>query len=330
MQGFESSPVLRLPYNVKGYREVIMKFLITGGAGSVGLALTSSLLQKGHLVRGLDKKADRLQSLGHKNLELIKGEIEDLSLVKEAVKGIDVIIHLAWSFSDDPMELLDGDLRGHIALLDGAVAENVSHFIYTSTAVVYGKPIRSPITEEDPYLVEVARKPFYGVAKLMAEKLSLAYFRTKGLPVTIFRFWWSYGEEIGGRHLRDLIRLAQGGQPLMVPEGAGGSFLHLDDLTNAILLTIQNQKAYGEIFNLSTLFLSWEEVARIILEVTNSSSPLEVIPPKEWKGPVFLVDEWKLSTEKAERLLQYRSSFSNLMAKQSLKEAVAQCYKDIK
>jgi len=307
-----------------------MKFLITGGAGSVGQPLVLSLLEKEHAVRVLDKKADEFQPSGHKNLELIKGGIEDLSAVKEAVKGIDVIVHLAWSFSDDPIELLASDLKGHILLLDAAVAAKISHFFYTSTAVVYGKPIKSPITEEDPCSVEEARKPFYGIAKLMAEKLSLAYFKMKGLPVTIFRFWWSFGDEIGGRHLRDLIKLAQAGDPLMVPEGAGGSFLHLDDLTNAILLAIQKQKTFGEIFNLSTLFLSWEEVARIIIEVTDSSSPLEVIPAGEWKGPTFLADIWELSTDKAERLFTYRPTLPHLTARQRLKKAIAQCYKDIK
>src|SRR4030066_1117867 len=200
-----------------------MKFLITGGAGSVGQALTRSLLEKGCSVRVLDKKTEQLQSLKRRNLELIKGGIEDPSAVSGAVKGIDVMVHLAWSFSDDPMELLASDLKGHILLLDAAAAEKISHFFYTSTAVVYGKPIKSPITEEDPCLVEDARKPFYGIAKLTAEKLLLAYFRTKGLPVTIFRFWWSYGEEIGGRDLPGLIRVAQTGQPLQTPAGAGGS-----------------------------------------------------------------------------------------------------------
>lgn len=307
-----------------------MRFLITGGAGSVGQALTLSLLENGHSVRVLDKKADQHQSLEHRNLELIKGETGDLSVVSGAVKGIDVIVHLAWSFSDDPMELLAGDLKGHILLLDAAVAEKISHFFYTSTAVVYGKPIKSPITEEDPCLVEDARKPFYGIAKLTAEKLLLAYFRTKGLPVTIFRFWWSYGQEIGGRHLRDLIKLAQAGEPLTVPKGAGGSFLHLDDLTNALLIALQKPKTFGEIFNLSTLFLTWEEVARIIIEVTDSSSPLEVIPAKEWKGAPFLADTWELSTGKAERVFAYRPTLSPSEARKRLKEAIARCYHSIK
>jgi UDP-glucose 4-epimerase len=292
----------------------------------VGQALTRSLLEKGYSVRVLDKKADQLQSLEHGNLERIKGEIEDLSIVSGAVKGIDAIVHLAWSFSDDPMELLAGDLKGHILLLDAAAAEKISHFFYTSTAVVYGKPVKSPITEEDPCLVEDARKPFYGIAKLTAEKLLLAYFRTKGLPVTIFRFWWSYGEEIGGRHLRDLIKLAQAGEPLMVPEGAGGSFLQLDDLANALWLALQKPKTFGEIFNLSTLFLSWEEVARMIIEVTDSSSLLEVIPANEWKGAPFLADAWELSTGKAERVFGYRPTLSPLTARQKLKEAIARCY----
>jgi UDP-glucose 4-epimerase len=250
--------------------------------------------------------------------------------VREAVKGIDVMVHLAWSFSDDPMELLTSDLKGHILLLDAAAAEKISHFFYTSTAVVYGRPIKFPITEEDPCLVEEARKPFYGIAKLAAEKLSLAYFKTKGLPVTIFRFWWSFGEEIGGRHLRDLIKLALAGEPLMVPEGAGGSFLHLDDFTNAILLAAQKQNTLGEIFNLSTLYLSWEEVAQIIIEVTHSPSLLEVIPAGEWRGPAFLADIWELSTDKAERLFTYRSTLSHPLARQKLKEAIAQCYRDLK
>jgi len=306
-----------------------MRFLITGGAGSVGQALTRSLLEKGHSIRVLDKKADQLQSLEHISLELIKGEIQDISVVSRAVKGMDVIVHLAWSFSDDPTELLASDLKGQILLLDAAAAEKISHFFYTSTAVVYGKPTKSPITEEDPCLVEDARKPFYGIAKLTAEKLLLAYFRTKGLPVTIFRFWWSYGEEIGGRHLRDLIKLAQAGEPLMVPKEAGGSFLHLDDLTNALSTALKKPKTFGEIFNLSTLFLSWEEVARIIIEVTDSSSPLEVIPAKDWKGAPFLADVWELSTGKAERVFAYRPTLSPSEARHKLKEAIARCYENI-
>ncbi len=304
-----------------------MRFLITGASGSVGQALTLSLLEKGYMVRAFDRNVDKFRNILHKNLEVIKGKVEERSLVKEAVKGIDVIVHLAWSFSDDPMVLLDSDLKGHVIILEEAAAVKVSHFFYTSTAVVYGKAVCLPVTEEAPCLVEDARKPFYGSAKLMAEKLALVFWKTQGLPVTIFRFWWAYGEDIGGRHLRDMIELATAGQPLVVPEGAGGSFLYLEDLTNAVMLATQKQRTFGEIFNLSTLYLTWEEIARMILDITNSSSSLQVVPLRDWKGSQFLSDNWELSTGKAEQLFNYHSLLSPDMARQRLKEAIRECYR---
>jgi len=306
-----------------------MNFLITGGAGSVGRDLTSSLLEKGHRVRVLDKRAEPFAPLVDKKLELIQGRLEDSRLVTEALRGVDTVIHLAWSFSDDPVVLLESDLKGHVVLLDACAAAKVSRLFYASTAVVYGKPVQVPITEESPCLVEEARKPFYAIAKLTAEKLALTYWKMKGLPVTVFRFWWSYGKKIGGRHLRDMITLAQAGKPLMVPDGAGGSFLDHDDLTHALLLSAQRQESIGQVFNLATIYLEWRDIARMILEVTGSSSSPEVIPAREWKGAPFLADPWELSIAKAERLFDYRSLFSPTIARQRLKKAVELCREEI-
>ena len=309
---------------------MIVRFLITGGAGSVGQALTLSFLGKGHSVRVLDKKADQLQSLDDKNLELIKGEIEDLSVVNRAVKGMDVIVHLAWSFSDDPMELLMSDLKGHILLLDAAIAERISHFFYTSTAVVYGKPIKSPITEEDPCLVEDARKPFYGVAKLTAEKLLSAYFRAKGLPVTIFRFWWAFGESIDGRHLRDLIRKSFNNEPLEMVRGAGGTFVTMADLGSAMISAITKPAPSGQVYNVGSLLLTWEEIGRMIVDLTHSNSTIQLVPSDQWKGPAFLNEVWDLSWEKAERDLGFKPSRSNEEMRSQFIKTLQKCIDQVK
>jgi UDP-glucose 4-epimerase len=306
-----------------------MNVLITGGAGSVGRDLTASLLGKGHGVKVFDRKAQTVGSIRDDRLEWIEGQLEDAGLVREALQGVDVVIHLAWSFSDDPGELLTGDLKAHVVLLDACVNAKVARLFYSSTAVVYGKPVHVPITEESPCLVEEARKPFYAVAKQTAEKLALTYGKTKGLPVTVLRFWWSYGDRIGGRHLRDMITLALKGEPLPVPQGAGGSFLDHDDLIHALLLAVNRQESIGQIFNLATLYLEWEEIARMILEISDSSSSLEVIPAREWKGAPFLADPWELSTSKAEHIFGYRSLFSPLVAGQRLKKAIELCRKEI-
>jgi UDP-glucose 4-epimerase len=306
-----------------------MNFLITGGAGSIGRDLTASLLREGHRVRVLDKQAEPVSPVQDTKLEWIQGRLEEARLVQGALRGVDAVIHLAWSFSDDPVELLESDLKGHLVLLDACVAAKVSRLFYASSAVVYGKPTLRPITEEAPCLVEDARKPFYAIAKLTAEKLALAYGKMKGLPVTVFRFWWSYGKKIGGRHLRDMIALAQTGQPIMVPEGAGGSFLDHDDLTHALLLAAQRQESIGQIFNLATIYLEWREIARMIVDVSASFSSLEVIPAREWKGAQFLADPWELSIAKAERLFDYRSLLSPATARKRLEKAIARGHERI-
>ncbi len=307
-----------------------MNFLITGGAGSVGRDLTAALLKEGHRVRVLDKSVGALDSLTGAKPELIEGRLEDARLVRGALGGVDVVVHLAWSFSDDPVELLESDLKAHLILLDGCVDAKVSRLFYASTAVVYGKPVHAPITEDGPCLVEEARKPFYAVAKLTAEKLALTYSKVKGLPATVFRFWWSYGEKIGGRHLRDMVTLARAGKSLLVPDGAGGSFLDHDDLTHALRLALQNRGSIGQTFNLATMYLEWKDIAQMIIGVTGSASPLETVPAREWKGAQFLADPWRLSTAHAERLFGYRSLFSHDMARQRLEKAINGCFKEMK
>jgi UDP-glucose 4-epimerase len=307
-----------------------MNFLITGGAGSVGRDLTGSLMAKGHGVRILDKQAQFAAShSGDPTPEWVQGNLADARIVRDALRDVDVVIHLAWSFSDDPMELLESDLKGHVVLLDACVEAKVSRLFYASTAVVYGKPVNTPITEESPCLVEESRKPFYAVAKQTAEKLALAYWRTKGLPVTVFRFWWSFGKKIGGRHLRDMIVLAQAGQPIMVPDGAGGSFLDHDDLAHALLLAAPSKESVGQVFNLATIYLEWKDIAQMIIAIAGSSSRVDGVPARDWKGAQFLTDPWELSTAKAERLFGYGSLYPSAAARQRLENAIKICRQEM-
>jgi nucleoside-diphosphate-sugar epimerase len=121
-----------------------------------------------------------------------------------------------------------------------------------------------------------------------------------------------------------MITLAQAGQPLMVPDGAGGSFLDHEDLTHALLLAAGRRESTGQVFNLATIYLEWKEIARMIIDVSGSSSSIEVIPAREWKGAQFLADSWELSIAKAERLFDYRPLLSAATARQRLQKAIAE------
>jgi UDP-glucose 4-epimerase len=298
-----------------------MRFLITGGAGSVGSSLTASLLARGYDVRVLDKLIDPLKALQHPKLELVVGGIEEQEIVTSVMRDVDIVAHLAWSFSENPQEIFESDIKGHLNLLEAALGCGVKHFIYTSTAVVYGVPESIPINEKHPCDIRKARKPLYAIAKLTAENLCLMYNNERNLPNTILRFWWAYGENIGGRHLRELIRTAMEGKTIQVPEKAGGSFLYLDDFVHQFELTALNQKTYGEILNVATVYVTWQEIAEMIVELVGSGKVV-VVPQKEWTGSAFIANSWHLDTTKAQQILGYTSVYDEDKAKKLLREAI--------
>jgi len=301
------------------------KILITGGAGSCGRYLASRFLDLGHEVRIIDKNVEPLQEIKSDRLEIIQAGLEDRNSIKKAIEGVDAILHLAWSFSEDALETFEQDLIGHLYLLEEATSRKVRHLIYASTAVVYGKPKISPIDEEHPLFVEEARKPLYGIAKAAAEKLCIMYSKEGKVPSTVIRFWWAYGDDIGGKHLRAMLKTAAAGELLEVPAGAGGSFLHMEDLSQGIEKCLFNPTAYGQTFNFATSYVLWKDVAEMVRDVTGSSSAISVIPSKEWKGAAFLNDPWELSDAKARNLLVFRPKETS-EASELLKKAIAACW----
>ncbi len=303
-----------------------MRILVTGANGSVGRELVPALLGRGHHVVALDKKLEALQALSHPHLELVSGAVEDVGSVGKATQAVEAIVHLAWSFSDDPQVLLEHDLRGHVLLLDAAKTQGVRHFIYTSTAVVYGKPVRVPIDEDHPLRVLEARKPAYGLAKEFAEKLTLLAAQTAGLPATILRFWWAFGEEIGGRHLREMLRTAAAGKPLPVPADCGGSFLSMEDFIHAVDLILLNPGSFGHAFNLSSLYVTWEEVARMAMDVTGSSAGVQVVPRAEWTGAAFLADRWELEDRRIREKLGFKPTRDPVGVREALRHAIGRTW----
>jgi UDP-glucose 4-epimerase len=300
-----------------------MRILVTGGNGSLGCEAVPALLARGHRVVVLDKALGALEGLAQPDLELVQGGVEDAAAVGRAARGAEAILHLAWSFSEDPQVLLEQDLRGHLLLLEAARAQGVRQFIYTSTAVVYGKPVRVPIDEDHPLRVLEARKPAYGIAKEFAEKLTLLAARTAHLPVTIFRFWWAFGAAIGGRHLREMLQAAAAGQTVRVPAGCGGSFLSMQDFNLAMELALESPPGPARTFNLASAYVTWEEVARMVGEVTGSSAAVEVVPPAEWTGAAFLADPWELDDRRVRKVLGFKAACDPAGVREALRRAIA-------
>jgi UDP-glucose 4-epimerase len=309
-----------------------MRVLIVGGAGEVGRYLAKDFSHQGHEVTILDRKPKDPHMNQRLAIPYLQGDLTDAALVTNAVQGKEAVIHLAWSFSDDPHTIFGEDIEGHIHLLDASLSAGVRSFIYTSTATVYGRAIVRPVTETHPCLIGDARKPLYALGKYTAEELCKVYSKERGLSTTIFRFWWAFGDNIGGRHLRDLIRKSLKNQPLEMVRGAGGSFITMTDLSRAMISAITNPAASGQIYNLGSLFLTWEEIGKKIVELTDSTSAIQLIPSAKWQGPAFLNEVWDLSWDKAKRELSYepRDSPERMISffMEALKNCVAQAKKE--
>jgi len=305
-----------------------MKVLIVGGAGDVGKYLIRDLSSQGHEVVALDRatKTEEMESL---SITYFQGSLTDGSLVNEAIQGTDVVINLAWSFADEPQVIFGEDIEGHIHLLEAASQSGIKSFIYTSTATVYGHAVLHPVTETHPCLIGEARKPLYALGKYTAEELCRYYHKERRLPVTIFRFWWAFGENIGGRHLRDLIRKSLNHQPLEMVRGAGGTFVTMTDLGRAITSAIARSTASGQIYNLGSLFLTWEEIGSMIVDLTHSNSVIRLIPSDQWKGPAFLNEVWDLNWDKAKQELGYEPEQSTERIRSLFVEALQDCIDQI-
>ena len=175
-----------------------MKILVTGGTGRVGANLVTRLLAKGHEIRSLVYPGDA--SRAHKldtfaSVETVNGDLRNLEEVRQAVKGVDAVYHLAAAFGGpfDNRQYLDINAMGTLNLLESVRAEcsNLHRFVYACTEAVYwrleeyGRYFEEPIAEE--MVARYHQMPYF-LTKWIGEELAMAYHYQYGVPSTSFRF----------------------------------------------------------------------------------------------------------------------------------------------
>ena len=208
-----------------------MTFLITGGAGFLGINLTRYFLNRGFHVRSLDIAAFDYPE--KHQVEVIQGDIRDPQAVKRAMAGVEIVIHCAAAL---PLyrrdEIFSTDVDGTRILLQAAAAADVKRFIFISSTAVYGVPDHHPIFETD----RIHGVGPYGEAKIAAEELCRE-FRNRGMCVPVIRPKTFIGpERLGVFEL--LYAWAYDGRnfPLIGSGGNRYQLLDVEDLCQAIYL----------------------------------------------------------------------------------------------
>ena len=156
-------------------------FLITGGAGFLGINLSRYLLNRGHSVRSMDVASfDYPES---SRVQVMQSDIRDPDAVQRAMSGIDIVVHCAAALPLSTLADIEStDVEGTRLLLDGATRNGISRFIYISSTSVYGIPDHNPLVEGD----ELQGVGPYGEAKIKAETFCLEQ-RRKGFCIPILR-----------------------------------------------------------------------------------------------------------------------------------------------
>jgi len=212
-------------------------YLITGGAGFLGINLTRYLLARGHRVRSLDIAA--FQYPERTRVDVIDGDVRDASSVERAMDNIDVVVHAAAALPLAPREaIFTTAVKGTALLLRTAVAHAVRRFIFISSTAVYGIPDHHPLLETD-HLQGVGP---YGESKIEAEALCIKA-RKSGLCTSILRPKTFVGpERLGAFELLNSWAYSGRGFPVLGSGANRYQLLDVEDLCQAIVLCAEGDR----------------------------------------------------------------------------------------
>jgi len=179
-----------------------MTVLVTGGAGYIGGHMVLALLDAGEKVIVLDDLSTGFRSAVQPPAKLIVGDFGDMVLVERILREheIDAIAHFAAKIVvpesvSDPLRYYLNNTAKARNLLDCAVRHEIKHFIFSSTAAVYGEPRNSPVSETEP----LAPINPYGRSKLMTEWMLQDAGKAHGLNYVILRYFNVAGADPKGR-----------------------------------------------------------------------------------------------------------------------------------
>jgi nucleoside-diphosphate-sugar epimerase len=299
-------------------------YLITGGAGFLGINLVRFVLGKGHHVVSLDiadfdyPERDRIK--------IVKGDIRDRSTVDRAMEGVNIVVHTAAALPlYKPADILSTDIDGTRNILQSALEHKVERMIHVSSTAVYGIPDHHPLLEDDR-LVGVGP---YGEAKVEAEQVCAEY-RQRGLCVPILRPKSFVGPERLGVFAM-LYDWARTGHNFPVP-GSGRNryqLLDVEDLCQAIYLAATRECALAnDTFNIGAReFTTLAADYQAVLDAAGHGKRIVPLPAEPVIWALRILDRLGLSPlypwvyetvgkdsfvsiEKAERVLGFAPRYS--------------------
>jgi UDP-glucose 4-epimerase len=281
---------------------MMKNILVTGAAGFIGSHLSELFVQKGYQVIGLDNLSyGSLQNLasilGHSQFEFVQGDVRDFKLLLELGRRVDAVVHLA-AYKipryGNALETLDVNVKGIENVLKVSQKRRC-RVIFASTSDVYGKNPNLPYSEGSDFYMgsPQIQRWSYAISKILGEHLCFIYSKEHGLPMTILRYFGSYGPRQNltwwGGPQSIFIDCALRNKAIPI-HGDGlqtRSFTYIQDTIEGTLRALEREEAIGKVFNIGNFEeMTILELGRKIWKfVHGSGTPLlEFVPYRQFPG----------------------------------------------
>jgi UDP-glucose 4-epimerase len=294
-----------------------MRVLVTGGAGYIGSVVAQQLVTAGHEVVVYDNLSKGHREAVSAAAEFVAGDVGDSSALRSALRGVDAVMHFAALIeAGESMQVPERYFRNNSAhaltLLEAMLAARVKHFVFSSTAALYGEPERIPVEESDP----LVPTNVYGESKLLVERMLAWFHRVHGLRYASLRYFNAAGAvgDLGEAHepeshliplilqvaLRQKKQITIYGADYPTRDGTCiRDFIHVLDIAQAHVLALDALRNQSQlIFNLGTgQGFSVREVIETCRQVTGHAIPEQVAPRRVGDPAVLVASSRKIQSE---------------------------------
>jgi dTDP-glucose 4,6-dehydratase len=264
------------------------KILVTGADGFIGSHLTEELVRRGYDVKAF-VLYNSFNSWGwleespadiKKSVDIFAGDIRDPHGVKSAMRGCDIVFHLAaliaipYSYHS-PDTYVDTNVKGTLNVVQASRELGISKIVHTSTSEVYGTARFVPITEDHPLQ---GQSP-YSASKIGADQIAMSFYSSFGTPVSIIRPFNTYGPRQSARAVIPTIitQIANGARKLKLGSlHPTRDFNYVSDTVAGFIAIAESDRSVGEVINIGSNYeISIGETLELIADTMNAQVEIE-------------------------------------------------------
>jgi len=306
-----------------------MNILVTGGAGYIGSVVVEELIRDGHEVTVYDNLSKGNRESVPQDVEFVGAELLDSETLSTTLRQrkIEAVIHMAadslvGESVEQPHKYYRNNVIAGLVMLEAMRAAGVRRLVFSSTAAVYGEPVKQPIEECDP----TGPTNAYGETKLAFERALHWYSRAYDFNYVALRYFNAAGatEQRGEYHdpethlIPIVLQVAAGkrehveifGDDYRTPDGSCiRDYIHVIDLARAHILALNILDKKSAVYNLGCggSGYSVREVIDIAREITGKEIPIKVGPRRPGDPPVLIA-----SSEEIKKNLGWSPRFGDL------------------